>query len=356
MLQMPMVPGIDVNIILLVILSLTSGVISGFVGVGGGFIMTPALIILGFPAQFAVGTSMLWVMGNSIIGTLRHRRMGNVDFKLGYVMIVFMMSGVEVGIRILSAAISAGIGEASVLIVTICILIIVGWSIFWESTHTKAKLDKMIKENNKIDERPRISSVISALTRVKIQPILHFPRANVHVSFWILMVIGVTAGVLAGFIGVGGGFIIVPSLVYIFGVPSFIAVGTSLFQIIFPAAFGATRYSIEGHVVIFAAFIMILGSSIGVYFGSLLTRYLRDIAMRYTLAITILVAVMGSIIKLITISSGSEATWLKYAIEVITFGGLALIVFLLSGLFIAAIRRRKGKYIPAWTHSFIKDW
>jgi len=142
MLQLPMMPDIEISIALLGILSLASGVISGFVGVGGGFIMTPALIILGFPAQYAVGTGMLWVMGNSIIGTLRHRRLGNVDFKLGCVMIAFMMFGVELGIRALSAAINAGIAEASVLIVTICVLIMVGGSIFWESTRTKAILDK----------------------------------------------------------------------------------------------------------------------------------------------------------------------------------------------------------------------
>src|SRR4030043_1985829 len=312
MLQLPMIPDIEVSIVLLVVLSLTSGVISGFVGVGGGFIMTPALIILGFPAQYAVGTGMLWVVGNSIIGTLRHRRLGNVDFKLGSVMIVFMMFGVELGIRALSVAINAGIAEASVLIVTICVLILVGGSIFWESARTKARLDKRIRENNKTDERPGISFLTSALSRVNIPPILSFPRANVRISLWTLLIIGVIAGVLAGFIGVGGGFIIVPSLVYIFGVPSFIAVGTSLFQIIFPAAFGAARYTIEGNVAIFAAFIIILGSSAGIYFGSLLTRYLRDISMRYTLAITILIAVMGSIIKVITITSNSEASWLKF--------------------------------------------
>ena len=355
MLQLPMMPDIEVSIVLLLVLSLTSGVISGFVGVGGGFIMTPALIILGFPAQYAVGTGMLWVMGNSIIGTLRHRRLGNVDFKLGCVMIVFMMFGVELGIRALHTAINAGVAEASVLIVTICVLILVGGSIFLESARTKARLDKMIKEKNKSEQSSGFSFITSALSRIHIPPVLNFPKANVRVSLWVLLIIGVTAGALAGFIGVGGGFIIVPSLVYIFGVPSFIAVGTSLFQIIFPAAFGAARYTIDGNVVIFAAFIMILGSSAGIYFGSLLTRYLRDISMRYTLAITILVAVMGSIIKVITITSSNETAWLKFAMTVITFGGLALIVFLLIGLFIAAIRRKKGKYIPVWTQSLVKD-
>ena len=97
-----MIPGVEISLFLIIFLSLAAGVISGFVGVGGGFIMTPALIILGFPAQFAVGTSLIWIMGNSIIGTLRHRQLGNVDMKLGILMMVFTTGGVEMGVRVLN--------------------------------------------------------------------------------------------------------------------------------------------------------------------------------------------------------------------------------------------------------------
>jgi uncharacterized membrane protein YfcA len=348
-------PGVDINIILLVFLSLAAGVISGFVGVGGGFIMTPALIILGFPAHYAVGTSIIWVMGNSIIGTFRHRHLGNVDFKLGGIMVVFMVCGVELGVRAINVVKNAGMADTSVLTVTICALLIVGGSVFWESTRTKSRLDKMIKENGEAGENLSLSLIISISSRIKLPPVIHFSKANTNISLWALVLLGLTAGTLSSFIGVGGGFIIVPSLVYLFGVPSFVAVGTNLFEIIVPTAFGAARHTLDGNVVIFAAIVMLMGSSAGIYFGSLLTRYLREVAMRYTLALSILVAVSGSIIKILVIIRGSETSLLHNATTGVTFGGLALIICIVIYLFITAVRKRKGKRIPEWTQSLVID-
>ncbi|MBN2076454.1 MAG: sulfite exporter TauE/SafE family protein [Dehalococcoidales bacterium] len=355
MIELSIMQGTEISVLLLVVLSLATGVISGFVGLGGGFIMTPALIILGFPAHYAVGTSILWVMGNSIIGTFRHRHLGNVDFKLGGIMIVFLLCGVELGVRAITAAKNAGLAETSVLLVTICSLLVVGSSVFWESTQTRSRLDKLIKENKEANESISFSLLISLTSRIQIPPVIHFSKSNTRISVWMLMLLGLVAGTLSSFIGVGGGFIIVPSLVYLFGVPSFVAVGTNLFQIIAPTAFGAARHTLDANIVIFASFVMIMGSSAGIYFGSLLTRYLREVSMRYTLASSILVAVIGSIFKLITIISRNETDWIQLGIKIITFGGLALIVCILIGLFIAAIRHKDGKYIPIWVQSLVRD-
>jgi uncharacterized protein len=354
MITSAMIPGVEINLYLLVFLSVAAGVISGFVGIGGGFIMTPALVIMGFPAQFAVGTGMMWVLGNSIIGTLRHRRLGNVDFKLGMIMIVFMMCGVEIGIRSLRAAINAGMADTAVLVVTICALCLVGGFVFWESTTSKANFDKMIKERVNIPTNCNTGFLVSLCSRITVPPVISCPKSDVRVSLWILAVIGLVTGTLSGFIGVGGGFIIVPALVYLLGVPSFIAVGTSLFQIGFPAAFGAVRYTMDGNVIIFITFIMILGSSIGILFGAQLTKYLRDFAVKYILSSTMLVSVLGSILKILSITTGSESDWLNNGMTVVTFGGLAIILCLISGLFIIAMRNKRGKHIPAWTQAFVK--
>jgi uncharacterized membrane protein YfcA len=355
MIHFPMIPGVEINIILLIVLSLATGVISGFVGVGGGFIMTPALIILGFPAQYAVATVILWVMGNAIIGAIRHRQLGNVDLKLGGIMIVFMVGGVELGIRALNAAENAGMADASVLSVTICTLLIVGGSVFWESTRTKAMMDKMLRTKDETIENTPFSSLVSVFSRMHLPPIIYFPKSNVRISLWALIALGVFTGVLSSFIGIGGGIILIPSLVYLFGVPSFIAVGTNLFKLIFPTGFAAIRYSLDGNVVIFVSFIMILGSSVGIYFGSLLTKYLREVSMRYILASAILVSVLGSIFKLITIIGNSADSWLNYGMTIVTFGGLALIVCILIGLYVVALRRRNGKNIPMWVQSLVND-
>jgi uncharacterized membrane protein YfcA len=354
MISFPMVPGLEIHVALLVFLSLAAGIIGGFVGVGGGFIMTPALIIMGFPAQFAVGTGMLWVVGNAIIGTLRHRRMGNVDFKLGLILILFTMLGVELGIQALNAAIKAGMAEVAVLAVAITAMMLVGGSVFWESARTKARMDKLLREQGTAAETgpARLALLVS---RIKIPPVIQFNTSGVRISLWVLLVIGIFGGAISGFIGVGGGFIIVPSMVYIFGVPSYIAVGTSLFRSVLPSAFGAVRYTMDGDVIIFASFIMLLGSSAGVYFGAQLTRYLREVSMRYVLASTILIAVFGSVLKMAGILGGSDSAWLNDGMIAVTFGGLGLIIIIIGGLFYTSLRHSKGKHIPLWTQSLVKD-
>ena len=109
MITFPELPGVDINILLLVFVGFGAGILSGFAGVGGAFIVTPALIILGFPANFAVGTGLAWVMGSSIVGAFRHRKLGNVDVKLGLVILVAAMGGMEVGVRILNLTRDAGL-------------------------------------------------------------------------------------------------------------------------------------------------------------------------------------------------------------------------------------------------------
>lgn len=145
----------------------------------------------------------------------------------------------------------------------------------------------------------------------------------------------------------------VPFLIYLIGLPSFMAVGTDIFQIIFSSAFGFVRHTMSGNVIIFAAFIMILGSSIGTQFGVLVTRYVRGISMRYILVSSVLVAVLGSILKLIDILSESAIAWFQTGVLSVTFGGLGLIVVMIAGLFIMAIRYRKGRRIPTWAQSLV---
>ena len=348
-----MVPGIDINPFFLASLGLAVGVVSGFVGVGGGFIITPALIILGFPANYAVGTSLVWVMGNSIIGTLRHRQLGNVDIKLGTIIMVCMMGGVEIGVRVLNWTEDLGLSDAAVLTVLICILFIVGVYMFWEITHTKAKLDIVAGDQEISSADVGAFPIADKIQRIRIPPMIYFVQSRVTVSLWLLLTIGLFTGILSGFIGVGGGFLMVPSLIYLIGLPSFMAVGTDLFQVVFSAAYGGIRHTLSANVFIFAAFIMLLGSSIGTQFGALATRYLRGIAMRYVLASTLLVAFLGSTLELVGILSGSAVSWLQTGVVVVTFSGLGVIIVMVVGLFIAAMRYNNGLSIPRWVASIV---
>jgi len=344
-------PGIDVNVLLLVFTGLGAGVLSGFAGVGGAFIVTPALIILGFPAHLAVGTSLTWVVGNSIIGAFRHRKLGNVDMKLGVVMILAVMGGVEVGVRIINRIREAGLADEVVLSLSICMLLIVGSYMLLESLKRKRHLDKMLEKG----ETPgmRTTALSRKLQSINIPPMLHFAKSDITVSLWIILAIGSAIGMIVGIIGVGGGFIMVPALVYIFGIPSFMAVGTDLFQIIFSAAYGSIRHAMSGNVIIFASLIMLAASSIGVQYGVLVTRYVRGVSVRFILGISILITAMGAILKLSGTLLGKSATGLEIGSLVVTFSGMGLSVVMISILFIMAIRYRRGYHVPVWVKSLV---
>jgi len=353
MITFPMLEGIETNLLLLILLGFTIGIVSGFVGLGGGFLMTPALIILGFPASFAVGTSLVWMTGSAITGALRHRQLGNIDMKLGLWMVVGTMCGIEVGVRILDEAKNVGLANQAVLTVSIVILLIIGVYTLSEAHRTKVQLDEMIRKKEKLPPAMRGPVMSQRLKMIGLPPMIHFTKSRLTISLWVILAIGFVTGVLAGFIGLAGGFVMVPSLVYLIGLPSFMAVGTSMFQIVFSAAFAGIRHTMSGNVIIFASFILLVSSCIGVQFGALTTRYVRGVSMRYILALSMLLCVLGSTLKLLDVSSELPVAWLQTGSIVVIFGGLGLLVIMIISLFVLAIRYRKSKYIPIWAVSLV---
>ena len=353
MTMFPVIPGIEVNMLLLVFLGLAVGVVSGFVGVGGGFLVTPTLIILGFPAHFAVGTSLTWVIGNSIVGAFRHRQLGNIDMKLGIWMIIGTLSGVEVGVRILNKVKDMGLASEAVLSVSIVMLLTIGIYTLREAHRRKAKLDGMLRRGEKLPPTMRAPGISERFKLINIPPMIHFTKLRLTISLWVILVIGFVTGILAGFIGIGGGLIMVPSLMYLIGQPSFMAVGTDLFQVIFSASFGGIRHTMSGNVIIITAFILLVSSCIGVQFGALTTRYVRGVSMRYVLAVSILICVLGAILKLLDILIELPGAWLRIGSVAVTFGGMGIVVAIIVGLFIIAIRYRSGKHIPIWVESLV---
>jgi uncharacterized membrane protein YfcA len=346
-------PGIEINLYLFVFTGLGAGIISGFTGVGGGFLMTPALIVLGFPANLAVGTSLTWVFGNCIIGGFRHGRLGNLDIRLGLVMVAAAMAGMEVGVRVLNWAESIGLADAGVLSIALGMLVVVGSYTLVESIGKKRQLDRALRQEETLaTETPPLAE---RLQRISFPPMIRFSRAQVTISLWVMLVIGFCVGVLAGIVGVGGGFITVPSLIYLVGVPSFVAVGTSLFQTACSAAYGTVRHSMSGNVIIFASFIMLVASSIGVQFGVLTTRYVRAVSVRYILGICILLAACGTALKLCGVLLGEKAAWAGTGSLITTFGGLGLGVMMIVALLVIAVRHRKGGNIPSWARSLMSD-
>jgi uncharacterized membrane protein YfcA len=354
MIFLPMVSGLETNIFLLVFLGLAVGIASGFIGVGGGFLMTPALIIVGLPANFAVGTSLTWITGTALIGTLRHRQLGNIDLRLGICMIVGTMWGVEGGVRILNKVKEIGFADHAVLATSIAILLVIAIYTLREAHRRKAVLDAIVRKGEKPPTAMMAVGISRRLQNIRIPPMIHLTKSRLTISLWVLLCTGFITGLLAGFIGVGGGFIMVPSLVYIVGLPSVMAVGTDMFQIIFSAAFGCIRHTMSGNVIIVVAFILVLSSCLGVEFGVYITRFVRGVSIRYVLAMSTLLCVLGSVLKLLDIILEMPRSWLQTGSIAVVFGGMVLVGAMIIGLFIVTVRYRSGKGIPIWAISLIQ--
>ena len=207
----------------------------------------------------------------------------------------------------------------------------------------KAKLNNILSHQEVLPLEKESNLLAARVKSINLPPMIYFEKSKVAISLWVLIAIGMFTGVLSGFIGVGGGIVMVPALIYLIGLPSLLAVGTGLFQFIFSAAFGTVRYSMSGNVIIFAAFIMILGSSIGTQLGALATRYVSGLSMRYVFAASVLIAVLGSILKLIDVISGGAIEWLQSGLIIVTFCGLGIIVILISSLFALTFWNRSSK-------------
>lgn len=347
--------GIDTSILGLIFVSLGAGVLSGFTGVGGAFIVMPALIILGFPANFAVGTSLAWVFGNSVIGALRHGRLGNVDIKLGLIMIAPSTAGVEAGVRLVNWAKAIGLAQQFVLSISVCLLLIVGTGVLWECVKRKRQLDKMLEKKEQLSSEPRTTLLSRRLQTFNLRPLLNFPKSAVTISLWVILVTGFAIGVVVGVLGVGGGFIVVPTLVYLFGIPSLLAVGTSLFQIVFSSAYGVARHAMSGNIVVLASLLMIAVSSMGVQIGVQATRSVSALSIRFVLGLATLASAVAAILKLFGVLQDREGTWTDAGSTIAIFAGIGLAVLVVLVFHIMAIRFRRRQHIPVWARTLIKN-
>lgn len=350
MVSFPMVPGVEVNLFLLVFVGLGAGVVSGFAGVGGGFFMTPALIILGLPANFAVGISMAWVVANSVVGSFRHRQMGNVDVRLGLVTLGAAVAGTEVGVQLLNFVTVAGVADEGVLALSTAVLLATGGYMVGESARHKRRLDQ---DSGSPDGGEVGGGPWRRLQALHIPPMVHLATSGVRISLWVLLPLGFAVGVLAGVMGVGGAVVMVPALVYVVGAPSFVAVGTGLFQTIFTGAYGTVRHSMSGNVVLMAAAVLVVASSSGVQFGAQVTRYVRGVSMRYVFGIMVLLSALGAAIKLAGTLVPDWVSWTTPGSKVVIFGSLGLAVGMIVLIFFMGVRHSRGRSVPSWMASLM---
>ena len=287
------VAGIEFNVLLLILIGFCVGVLGGFFGVGGGWIVTPALNIFGFHMSYAIGTDLSNIFGQSIGATRKHHKMGNIDWKLGFISIVASVIGLEIGSQVILVLEKEGdVGS----IVRWCYLFLMfGLSslMFYDyfKLNPQKKNSKTSSEKSETNNQSGRSKLAERLHKINLPPMVSFPASGIKsVSIWIVLFVFLFTGFLSGFLGVGGGFIRMPALVYLIGVPTVIAVGTDLMSVLFSGAYGCFTYAVKGRVEFIAAVFMLIGASIGAQIGANAVKYIKGYGIRLLFAIMIVCA------------------------------------------------------------------
>jgi hypothetical protein len=342
------VAGITAPIPLLVLVGFTVGIVGGFIGVGGGYMVTPALIVFGFPGYMASGIDMTHIAGKGMVSTIRHRQLGNIDWTMALSMVAGTMLGVEIGVRLLVFFKHLGLSTIVLLITSVVVMFTLFIYTQLETQRAHKKIEEMTRNGRSIGREVQTSSLPRFFQNIPLAPIVICQTARVVVSMWVIVAVGVVTGILAGFLGVGGGFIRVPALVYIVGASTHIAVGTDLVEIVFSGGYGALRHSIEGHVDMVAVVFMISGAMIGAQFGSIATSYVRGPAIRYILSYSLILATCGAVLRLAYVLTGQSIEALSLLAVMLTLGEMIFLCLFIISLVVFSVRHKRGKSVPAW--------
>lgn len=288
------IAGIHFNVLLLLLIGFTVGVCGGFFGIGGAWIVTPALNIFGFPMPYAIGTDLAHMGGKSIVSTIRHGKFGNVDVTLGASMIVGTTAGMEIGARLVMHLERLGLAESVIRKVYIVFLALIGSYVLFDYLSHVHRARRASDDGAPL---PPENTVARRLQRLRIPPMIHFKASGITCSLWLPVLVGLVTGVVAAALGVGGGFIRMPALIYLIGCPTLVAVGTDLFEVMVTGAYGAFTYGIKGRVDLIAAMWMLLGAAFGAQMGTVAVKYVRGYFIRLLFAVTIFIACASVLMK-----------------------------------------------------------
>ena len=272
----------NINIFLIVFIGMLVGALSGLFGVGGGFLMTPLLILLGIPPVVAVGSEAPHVLASSVSGVIAHWRKKNVDIKMGFFLVSGGVVGSTVGVNLFKLLKTYGQIDIVIQFLFLIFLSIIGISMAFESARTTIK---NYRTTSAIRTKLHQHSWIHGLPFK-----FRFHRSKLYISAIPPILIGFFVGVLSAMMGVGGGFIMIPAMVYILGMSTNVVVGTSLFQIIFVTANSTFFQSYLNQTVdIVLSALMILGGVIGAQIGVRIGSKLKAEYLRGILAILVLI-------------------------------------------------------------------
>jgi uncharacterized membrane protein YfcA len=282
----------SVNIFLILAMGGGIGFLSGLFGVGGGFLMTPLLIFIGVPAPVAVGTEANQIVASSVSGVLAHWRRGNVDFKMGSILLVGGFFGSSAGVVLFKYLQLIGQIDLVIKLSFVVFLGIIGSLMFWESIRTIIRSHNPASRRRKLHQHNWLHGLPFKV---------RFRKSKLYISAIPPFAIGAVVGVLSAIMGVGGGFIMVPAMIYLLGMPTSVVIGTSLFQIIFVTANVTFLQALTVQTVdILLAILLLAGAVVGAQFGSKYSVRMKGEQLRALLSIMVLGVCIKILVDLIT--------------------------------------------------------
>ncbi len=285
------VAGVSIDLFLLVGVGALVGFLSGLFGVGGGFLLTPILMMVGIPPTVAAASDSCQIVGASASGAAAHFRLGNVDLKLGSILLVGGLVGAAIGVQIIKILRSLGNADFVIVVTYIVVLGSIGSYMFVESLQSLRRGTMTGKPHSSAKRG-------SLLAKLPLQ--MSFPRSGVQHSVFVPFLLCTLVGILAAIMGVGGGFIMVPMMVYLLRMPMHVAVGTDLFQILFTCAGVTFMQAVTNHTVdIVLAILLMVGSTIGAQIGARAGKRLRGDQLKILLASIVLLVMVKMAVGLV---------------------------------------------------------
>lgn len=288
------VAGMAIDPLVILCLGGGVGIMSGLFGVGGGFLLTPLLIMAGIPPAVAAASDSNQIVAASSSGALAHKKMGNVDIKMGLIFLCGAVLGGTAGTQMVRTLRGYGSYDVTVKMAYVFLLVSVGSFMLWESL--RALRRGITEGKGRNNGTPRLKAL---LARLPLQT--EFRVSGIRASILFIIALGFLVGLLAALLGVGGGFITVPAMIYLLGVPTLVAIGTDLFQIVFTSMNVTFQQAVTNHSVdLILAVLLFAGSAVGAQVGARLSRYFRAEQLRLLLSIIVLLVMISLLVGLMT--------------------------------------------------------
>lgn len=271
------IAGLELSPLVLAGLGFVIGVLGGFFGVGGSFLAGPALFALGIPMHLVVGTDLAHIVGKSVVAARRHRALGHVDMRLGLLMVAGTVAGVEGGAQTIELLKRRGSVDWVVGLAFIGVLLCISAFTGWESSRTlreaRARGEGREGGSARGEDVTSVGRIAQRVRRIRLRPMVRLPVSGVsEISVWVILAVAVVCGFTGGLLGGGAGFVRMPSMVYLLGVPTHVAIGTDLFEVVISAGYGTVTHALKGNVDILIALTMHTGAAIGAQIGAASTQ------------------------------------------------------------------------------------